>query len=153
MDLKNGLLPLAKIEGGLGFRLIEGRWWATDDDGGASVATEGLLENTGQLRVSVGHMGLGVVGQGGYHVAQSREGLVDVLGFIQHCSFSPGFAHLWWERIGGLIAGIKWEMVLLSIYLFYRWIDSNAMALHISFMLFYTIHKWKKTQKLTVWLW
>lgn len=90
------VIPLAKIKGGLGLWLIEGRWGATDDDGGAGIATKGLLENTGQFRVSVGHMGLGVVSQGGYHVAQSREGLVDVLGFIQYCSFCPGFAHLWW---------------------------------------------------------
>ena len=76
--------PLAKIKGGLGLRFIERRGGATDDYSGSCIASKRLLEDTSQLGISVRDVSLGGVSEGGDHVTQSRQGLVDVLGLIQH---------------------------------------------------------------------
>lgn len=50
--------PLSKHEGGFGFSLIVGGRRAADDNGGSTVTTQRVLQNTGHLAVSVGDVGL-----------------------------------------------------------------------------------------------
>lgn len=50
--------PLSEHEGGFGFGLVVGGRWAADDDGGSTVTTQWVLEDTGHLAVSVGDVGL-----------------------------------------------------------------------------------------------
>ena len=49
--------PVPKHQGGLGLRLVERGGGAADDEGGASVASKTLLENTCQLAVTVRNVG------------------------------------------------------------------------------------------------
>lgn len=50
--------PLSKHEGGFGFSVIVGGRRAADDNGGSTVTTQRVLQNTGHLAVSVGDVGL-----------------------------------------------------------------------------------------------
>lgn len=50
--------PLPKHEGGFGFALIVGGRRAADDNGGSTVTTQRVLQDTGHLAVSVGDVGL-----------------------------------------------------------------------------------------------
>lgn len=50
--------PLSEHEGGFSFSLVVRRGRAADDDGGSTVATKGVLQNTGHLAVSVGDVDL-----------------------------------------------------------------------------------------------
>lgn len=50
--------PLSEHKGGFSFGLIVGRGRAADDYGGSTVATQGVLQNTGHLAVSVGDVDL-----------------------------------------------------------------------------------------------
>lgn len=50
--------PLSEHEGGFSFSLVVRRGRGADDDGGSTVATQGVLQNTGHLAVSVGDVGL-----------------------------------------------------------------------------------------------
>ena len=43
---------LAELEGGLGLRLVERGRRGTDDHGGLGIASQGLLQDTGQLGIS-----------------------------------------------------------------------------------------------------
>ena len=52
------LLPLTEQQGGLGLAVVVGRWGAAGDHGGAGIAAQRLLEDPGQLAVSVGHVNL-----------------------------------------------------------------------------------------------
>ena len=56
--------PVPKHQGGLGLRLIEGGGGTADDEGGASVASKTLLENTCQLAVTVRNEGFLCMGVG-----------------------------------------------------------------------------------------
>ena len=51
-DVLDRLGALAELEGGLGLRLVEGGRRGTDDHGGLGIASQGLLQNTGQLGIS-----------------------------------------------------------------------------------------------------
>lgn len=44
----------SESKGREGFRFVVGGWRAVDDEGGARVTSEGLLEDTGEFGVSVG---------------------------------------------------------------------------------------------------
>lgn len=50
--------PLSEHEGGFGFSLIIGGRRAADDNGGSTVTTQRVLQDTGHLAVSVGDVGL-----------------------------------------------------------------------------------------------
>lgn len=50
--------PLSEHEGGFGFSLIVGRRRAANDDGGPTVSTQRVLQDTGHLAVSVWDVGL-----------------------------------------------------------------------------------------------
>lgn len=50
--------PLSEHEGGFGFGLIIGGRRAADDNGGSTVTTQRVLQDTGHLAVSVGDVGL-----------------------------------------------------------------------------------------------
>lgn len=49
---------MSKHEGGFSFSLVVRRGRAADDYGGSTVATQGVLENTGHFAVSVGDVDL-----------------------------------------------------------------------------------------------
>jgi hypothetical protein len=87
-------IPAAKVERGLGFRLVEAGRRAADDDGSASIATKTLLQYPSQFRVSVRYVGLVAVGECRDDVSQCAQRLVDVLGFIKHSTFRTCLAHL-----------------------------------------------------------
>ena len=57
------------------------------------LTSERLLQDPGELGVSVGHVGL-AVGQSRDDVAQRRQRLVDVLRLVQHHALSARLAHL-----------------------------------------------------------
>lgn len=50
--------PLSKHKGRFGFSLIVGGRRAADDNGGSTVTTQRVLQNTGHLAVSVGDVSL-----------------------------------------------------------------------------------------------
>ena len=50
-------LPLSEHESGLGLGFVEGGWGAADDDGGAGVASQGFLQDTGHLAVTIRDVG------------------------------------------------------------------------------------------------
>ena len=92
-DVLDRLGALTEVERRLGLGLVEARWRAADDDGGARIAAERLLQDARELGVAIGHVGLGI-GQRGDHVAQSRERLVDVLGLLEYAALGARLAHL-----------------------------------------------------------
>ena len=55
---QESLPPLSKHEGGLGLCLVVGGRRAADDDGGPTVSTQGVLQDTSHLAVSVRDVGL-----------------------------------------------------------------------------------------------
>ena len=50
----------------------------------ATVSPEGVLEDVGQLRLSIGDVLTSPVGQGSDHLLKERERLVDVEGLLLH---------------------------------------------------------------------
>lgn len=54
---KEEQVPLSKHEGGLGLGLVVDGWRAADDDGGATVSPERVLQDPSHLTVSVRHVG------------------------------------------------------------------------------------------------
>ena len=55
---QESLPPLSEHESGLGFRFIVGGRRAANDDGGPTVSTQGVLQDTSHLAVSVRDVGL-----------------------------------------------------------------------------------------------
>lgn len=58
------------------------------DDGRFGASPEGVLEDTGELRLAVRHVG-GPLHQGRDHPPQRQQGLVDVAGFAGTLVHSP----------------------------------------------------------------
>lgn len=52
-----GFLPLSEHEGGLGFSLVVDRRRAADDDGGPTVSSQRILQDSGHLTVPVWDVG------------------------------------------------------------------------------------------------
>ena len=56
----------------------------------ATVPPERVLENVGQLGLSVGDVAMPLVGQGSYHLLQEGERFVDVENFTLNIAFGLG---------------------------------------------------------------
>jgi len=69
--VRDSLSPLAELQRRLGLGLVVAGRRAADDDCGAGVSSERLLEDAGELGVAIGHVGLGV-GQCRDNVGQGR---------------------------------------------------------------------------------
>ena len=79
----NLLGSLTKLECGDCLLLIEDTGTASDDQTRLGVTSEGLLQDTGEFRVSVGNMGGLSIGEGVDDQTEGRQTLVDVLGLSE----------------------------------------------------------------------
>ena len=87
--------PVAESQRRESFPIVVARHGAGDDEASGGVAAERLLQNSRQLRVTIGdeHVLLGALGESVDDVAESRERLVDHFGLLESRSLGLRLLH------------------------------------------------------------